>query len=63
MGLFKDLLSKQKYTLYAPMNGEKTLRGILHETGEKEFSLMRENEEVITIAKSAAAKVSTVFNW
>ena len=49
--------------LYAPLNGEKTLRGILTATEEKEFSLSRANEETITIAKSAAAKVSTVFNW
>ena len=49
--------------LYAPLNGEKTLRGILSATEEKEFSLSRANEETITIAKSAAAKVSTVFNW
>ena len=49
--------------LYAPLNGEKTLRGILSAAGEKEFTLTRENDESITIAKSAAAKVSTVFNW
>jgi ribosome maturation factor RimP len=49
--------------LYAPLNGEKTLRGILTATEEKEFSLSQANEETITIAKSAAAKVSTVFNW
>ena len=49
--------------LYAPLNGEKTLRGILSAAEEKEFILTRENGENITIAKSAAAKVSTVFNW
>ena len=49
--------------LYAPLNGEKTLRGILTATEEKEFTLTRANDETITIAKSAAAKVSTVFNW
>ncbi len=49
--------------LFAPMNGSKTLRGILTAAEEKSFTLTLPDESEITLAKSAAAKVSTVFAW
>ena len=49
--------------LYAPVNGSKTLRGTLTAAAEKEFAVTLPDESVLTVQKSAAAKVSTVFNW
>lgn len=49
--------------LFAPRNGAKTLRGILASTEEKQFSLTLPGGETVSLLKSEAAKVSTVFNW
>ncbi len=49
--------------LFAPLNGAKTLRGVLSANAEKEFSVTLPDESVVTLQKSAAAKVSTVFAW
>jgi len=49
--------------LFAPLNGEKVLRGILSATEEKQFSITLKSGETLTLAKSDAAKVSTVFDW
>ncbi len=49
--------------LFAPRNGEKTLRGILESTEEKQFSITLLSGETISLQKSEAAKVSTVYSW
>ena len=49
--------------LFAPLNGTKTLRGVLTANSEKDFSVTLPDDSVITLLKSAAAKVSTVFAW
>jgi len=49
--------------LYAPVNGSKTLRGILTAAAEKEFTVTLPDGSELPVQKSAAAKVSTVFNW
>lgn len=49
--------------LYAPMNGQKVLRGVLAETADKNFTVTIPDGTSVTIEKSAAAKVSTVCDW
>ncbi len=49
--------------LFAPRNGEKSLRGILAETEEKSFKLELPSGEIIEFQKSDTAKVMTVFEW
>lgn len=49
--------------LYAPLNGQKTLRGILSGAEERSFSVALPDGSSITVEKSAAAKVSTVCSW
>ncbi len=53
---------KVEAKLYAPMNGQKKLVGILSAADEKTFTLMV-GEESVTLEKSACAKLSTVFEW
>ena len=49
--------------LFAPVNGTKTLRGILAENDERSFTLTLPDGQSVPLQKSAAAKVSTVFSW
>jgi len=49
--------------LYAPLNGQTILRGVLSETAERSFTLALPDGASLEIEKSSAAKVSTVFNW
>jgi ribosome maturation factor RimP len=49
--------------LFAPLNGAKTLRGTLSANSEKDFSVTLPDGSAVTLQKSAAAKVSTVFAW
>jgi len=61
---FEACLGEQiEVRLFAPRDGEKVLRGILAETEEKQFTLTLPSGENLTLAKSEAAKVSTVFDW
>ena len=53
---------KVEAKLYAPLNGQKKLTGILCAADEKTFTLDVEGEE-IALEKSACAKLSTVFDW
>lgn len=53
---------KVEAKLYAPLNGQKKLTGILSAADEKTFTLDVEGEAV-TLEKSACAKLSTVFEW
>ncbi len=53
---------KVEAKLFAPLNGQKKLTGILASADEKTFTLDIEGEEV-TLEKSACAKLSTVFDW
>ena len=49
--------------LFAALNGSKTLRGTLTAAADKEFTVTLPDGTETVIAKSAAAKVSTVFAW
>lgn len=49
--------------LFAPRNGEKSLRGTLAAATEKEFSVALPDGETVSLKKSEAARVSTVFDW
>ena len=49
--------------LFAPIDGTKTLRGVLSANDEKSFEITLPDGRVLPVQKSAAAKVSTVFSW
>lgn len=53
---------KVEAKLYAPLNGQKNITGILAAADEKTFTLDVEGEAV-TLEKSACAKLATVFDW
>lgn len=53
---------KVEAKLYAPINGQKKLTGILAAADDKTFTLDVEGEAV-TLEKSACAKLATVFDW
>lgn len=49
--------------LFAPIHGEKILRGTLAAAEDRAFTLTLSDGTSVTIQKNAAAKVSTVFEW
>ncbi len=53
---------KVEAKLYAPLNGQKKLIGILAAADEKTFTLETEIESIV-IEKSACAKLATIFEW
>lgn len=49
--------------LFAPIQGEKVLHGVLSGAEDRLFTLTLSDGTSVTIQKNAAAKVSTVFEW
>lgn len=49
---------------FAPLNGRKSIEGILQAASDSEITVLPTNEQQpLTLSKSAVAKVQTLFDW